>query len=50
MKLKTCAGMNHILKEAEADFQKNVATYTNPALPLKPELAAHLQGFLKQFR
>ncbi len=43
-------GMNHILKEAEADFQKNIATYTNPALPLKPELAAYLQGFLKQFK
>ena len=43
-------GMNHVLKEAEADFQKNVATYNDPALPLKPELAAHLQGFLKQFR
>ena len=43
-------GMNHILKEAEADFQKNVATYNDPALPLKPELAAHLQGFFKQFK
>lgn len=49
-KLVVIDGMNHILKEAEADLQKNTATYNVPALPLKPELAAHLQGFLRQFR
>jgi alpha-beta hydrolase superfamily lysophospholipase len=29
--------MNHIFKEAEADREKNVATYSNPNLPIVPQ-------------
>jgi pimeloyl-ACP methyl ester carboxylesterase len=39
--------MNHILKEAEADRQKNIATYTNPDLPLKQELVQGIVLFIK---
>ena len=31
-------GMNHILKEAPMDRTKNIATYNDPELPLKPGL------------
>ncbi len=30
-------GMNHILKEAGTDKEKNMETYDNPDLPLHPE-------------
>lgn len=39
--------MNHILKECESDYQKNVATYTNPELPLKAGLVEGLVEFIK---
>lgn len=39
--------MNHILKESEADRQKNIATYTNPELPLKQGLVKELISFIK---
>jgi len=40
-------GMNHILKDAEADAQKNLATYNDPSLPLKKEFVEGLLQFLK---
>jgi uncharacterized protein len=40
-------GMNHILKEAEADRAKNIATYTNPDLPIKEELIIDIVNFIK---
>ena len=40
-------GMNHILKDAEADAQKNLATYKDPSLPLKKEFVEGLLQFLK---
>lgn len=49
-KLVLVDGMNHILKQADADFQKNIATYNMPALPLKPELAAQLQSSIRQLK
>jgi alpha-beta hydrolase superfamily lysophospholipase len=40
-------GMNHILKEAERDRQKNIATYTNPDLPLVGEMVDVIVHFIK---
>ncbi|MDF2381196.1 alpha/beta hydrolase [Nostoc ellipsosporum NOK] len=41
-------GMNHILKAAPADRMSNLATYTQPELPLKPELVDGVVKFVKQ--
>jgi hypothetical protein len=30
--------MNHILKPSSLDRQENIATYSNPDLPIMPEL------------
>jgi pimeloyl-ACP methyl ester carboxylesterase len=38
--------MNHVMKEAEFDAQANMATYKNPALPLKPGLAGPMVDFI----
>lgn len=46
-KLLIIDNMNHILKETEADRQKNIATYSNPELPLKQELVKELVSFIK---
>jgi pimeloyl-ACP methyl ester carboxylesterase len=42
----TIVGMNHILKEAPADKDQNMATYTKPDLPLKTELVPDLVKFI----
>jgi alpha-beta hydrolase superfamily lysophospholipase len=47
-KLVLIDGMNHILRAAPADRAANVATYTQPALPLKPELVPALVSFIKR--
>ncbi len=39
--------MNHILKEADLDRQKNMATYTDPGLPLKEGLTEKIVEFIK---
>jgi hypothetical protein len=39
--------MNHVMKESEADRQKNLATYNNPGLPLKDGLVKELVSFIK---
>jgi pimeloyl-ACP methyl ester carboxylesterase len=39
--------MNHILKEAPADKDQNMATYGKPDLPLKPELVTGVLNFIK---
>jgi pimeloyl-ACP methyl ester carboxylesterase len=41
-------GMNHILKEAPEDRDKNLATYSNPDLPLKAELMPDIVGFINK--
>jgi pimeloyl-ACP methyl ester carboxylesterase len=41
-------GMNYVLKEAPADKDKNMATYTNPDLPLKPELVTTIVDFINK--
>nr|WP_294941535.1 alpha/beta fold hydrolase [uncultured Mucilaginibacter sp.] len=45
-KLVIIPGMNHILKEAPADREQNIATYTKPTLPIKPELVAAIVEFV----
>lgn len=40
-------GMNHILKEAPADREQNLATYNKPDLPLKAELVNSIVTFVK---
>lgn len=42
--------MNHILKEAPADEEQNVATYDKPDLPLKPEIVPAIVEFVKRAR
>ncbi|EHQ29962.1 alpha/beta hydrolase [Mucilaginibacter paludis] len=45
--LKIIDGMNHILKAAPADKDKNKATYNDPSLPLKPEFVTDVVDFIK---
>ncbi len=40
--------MNHILKTIAGDMQENVASYTNPALPVNDELVKNIVEFIKQ--
>jgi pimeloyl-ACP methyl ester carboxylesterase len=42
--------MNYVLKEAPADQQQNIATYTKPDLPVKPELVAAITDFVKKLK
>lgn len=46
-KLVIIQGMNHILKEAPADREQNLQTYSKPDLPLKPELVTAIVDFVK---
>jgi fermentation-respiration switch protein FrsA (DUF1100 family) len=41
-------GMNHVLKDAPADKEQNLATYNKPDLPLKPELMKDIVGFINK--
>ncbi|QEC75931.1 alpha/beta hydrolase [Mucilaginibacter ginsenosidivorax] len=42
--------MNHVLKDAPADKDKNMATYNEPDLPLKPEFIKAVISFVKKVR
>lgn len=42
--------MNHIMKDAPAERDKNLATYTNPDLPLKPEFVNAVVDFIKKVK
>ncbi len=44
------AGMNHILKTAEADKMKNIETYSKPDLPLVEELPKVVIDFINSFK
>lgn len=44
--LTTFEGVNHMLKVAPADRAGNMATYSNPALPLAPGVAEAVGGFI----
>jgi alpha-beta hydrolase superfamily lysophospholipase len=39
-------GMNHVLKDVPADPQRQLASYGDPSLPLHPQLAPAIVGFL----
>jgi len=39
--------MNHVFKESDSDFQKNMATYKNPALALKTGLLQEILSFIR---
>ena len=41
-------GMNHVLKEVPLDPQQPLASYSDPALPLHPQLMPAVVGFLKK--
>jgi uncharacterized protein len=43
----TIEGMNHVLVDAPADRDANVATYSQPALPLNAKLVPTIAAFLK---
>ncbi|PKP29760.1 MAG: alpha/beta hydrolase [Bacteroidetes bacterium HGW-Bacteroidetes-17] len=45
-KLLIIENMNHVLKEADSDPQKNMATYYNPELPLKSGLVDEIVKFV----
>jgi len=40
-------GMNHVLKAVPADQVRQLASYNDPALPLAPQLAETIVGFLR---
>jgi len=42
--------MNHIFKEAELDRIKNIQTYNQPGLAIKPELVESIVAFIKKNR
>ncbi len=44
------SGMNHVLKEAPIDREKNLATYKQPDLPLKPELITSMVDFINTLK
>jgi pimeloyl-ACP methyl ester carboxylesterase len=43
-------GMNHVLKDAPADREGNLATYKDPNLPLKPELVTGIVDFINKLK
>lgn len=43
-------GMNHVLKNAPADRAGNLATYSDPHLPLNPELVPAIASFIRDNR
>lgn len=43
--LKIIPGMNHVMKAAPAEPEKNNETYRNPQLPIKPELVTAISTF-----
>jgi uncharacterized protein len=45
-KLVIVDGMNHLLKQAPADRAQNMATYTNPALPVVPQVIDEIAAFI----
>lgn len=48
--LKLITGMNHIFRDAPASRTENLATYTNPDLPLSASLVPVLHDFMHQLK
>lgn len=40
--------MNHVLKDASGDYQENIATYSNPNLPLSTSFTVSLLDFIEK--
>lgn len=47
--LKVIDGMNHILKNSSAEANENVASYSNPKLPLNEELEVSINSFFTKY-
>jgi uncharacterized protein len=45
-RIATISGMNHVLVDAPSDRNANIATYSQPALPLSPTLVPTIAQFL----
>ncbi|HEY6330998.1 MAG TPA: alpha/beta fold hydrolase [Blastocatellia bacterium] len=45
-KLAVIEGMNHVLKEVPADSAKQLASYSDPSLPVSPRLLDEMIGFV----
>jgi uncharacterized protein len=43
-------GMSHVLKTVEIERTKNIATYTDPTLPLRTALMSSIVKFVKSIR
>jgi pimeloyl-ACP methyl ester carboxylesterase len=43
-------GINHVLKQAPADREKNIATYNEPALPISGELVTQTVSFVNNMQ
>jgi pimeloyl-ACP methyl ester carboxylesterase len=46
-RMRLIEGMNHVLKKAPIDREANLATYSDPALPLAPRLVRRIEDFIK---
>jgi uncharacterized protein len=46
-KLLMIEGMNHVLKEVPAEQEKQIKSYTDPALPVAPKLIEGISSFIK---
>jgi fermentation-respiration switch protein FrsA (DUF1100 family) len=43
-------GMNHVLKAVPSDRDKQIASYSDPTLPVMPELIEEISGFVKKVK
>lgn len=48
IRLALIEGMNHVLKTAPSDRAANIATYSDPALPIHAELVDLIAGFIRE--
>jgi fermentation-respiration switch protein FrsA (DUF1100 family) len=44
--LAVIEGMNHVLKEVPEGRRKQIASYSDPSLPLAPKLLDEISGFM----
>ncbi|QJD97145.1 DUF3887 domain-containing protein [Mucilaginibacter robiniae] len=49
-KLVTITGMNYVLRDAPTETERNIATYNQPGLPLKPELITTIVDFVNSLK
>ncbi|HEY7800249.1 MAG TPA: alpha/beta fold hydrolase [Hyphomonadaceae bacterium] len=46
-RMEIISGMNHVLKRSPVDRAANLATYSNPDLPLHPRVIREIEDFIK---